>query len=484
MQADASPSVLDSGNRRPACPGEYVLLALSFVEPLRGWSTKWTPAERRLRLSFMAVYGSSVLSPPSPANSLAHSRHWLHGGPAHRALRVGDDRVHPSGLPASSPGPSRHPIAATAATPPGKWPPRTRTTHGSPRSCDTNWKSCRFTASRISGWAELATGLGTAEYRLSKLITQQLGRRISTSCSTGTASPMPAGCWRGLPGSRTSCMSVVKAGSLLLGTIQSRVQIHDGMHANRISRRQPQGFSGSRMPRTACWLARMAVDGRKPPSSFRSEAKSNARTGSSDEERQWRNVGQAMRLPPLAGDDPRTAWRSRDIGSTDRPEMSIGGNGHSKPPIHLGRGPASADKGRQALRMPWIHVENEGSDPQRRQWLLTIRLPIPTPAEDESWLRQERFYIPVALREGESNDQAASEYGAHARRGDHCPQPWRLRHLQGRVASINSPTRSTRHEGAGRGPERRSRANQSAQQANQRLDQIEGRVQLETARGR
>lgn len=38
------------------------LLALSFIEPLRGWSRQWLPTERRMRLAFVALYGASVLS--------------------------------------------------------------------------------------------------------------------------------------------------------------------------------------------------------------------------------------------------------------------------------------------------------------------------------------------------------------------------------------------------------------------------------------
>ena len=72
MQANASPSMLMVAIDAMLTLTSTSLLALSFLEPLRGWSTKWAPAERRLRLSFMVVYGSSVLS-TTLLGELAHA---------------------------------------------------------------------------------------------------------------------------------------------------------------------------------------------------------------------------------------------------------------------------------------------------------------------------------------------------------------------------------------------------------------------------
>lgn len=72
MQGDVSPSVLTVAIDALLVLTSTSLLALSFIEPLLGWSSKWPQGERRLRLLFMAVYGGSVLS-TSLLGELAHA---------------------------------------------------------------------------------------------------------------------------------------------------------------------------------------------------------------------------------------------------------------------------------------------------------------------------------------------------------------------------------------------------------------------------
>ena len=62
LHADGAPSVMSVVIDAMLTLTSTSLLALSFLEPLRGWSSQWTQAERRLRLSFMAIYGCCVLS--------------------------------------------------------------------------------------------------------------------------------------------------------------------------------------------------------------------------------------------------------------------------------------------------------------------------------------------------------------------------------------------------------------------------------------
>lgn len=177
MQADASPSVLTVAIDALLVLASTSLLALSFVEPLRGWSTKWTPAERRLRLSFMAVYGSSVLSTTllgELARAFPALAPWRACAIAlcasvmivftHLAFR------HRRQVPAPSDSRDRRDTARKVAAP-----------HEDDARLAAQLRHqlevlqvYREPDLRV---AELATRLGTAEYRLSKLITQQLGEK-------------------------------------------------------------------------------------------------------------------------------------------------------------------------------------------------------------------------------------------------------------------------------------------------------------------
>lgn len=177
MQANASPSMLVVAIDAMLTLTSTSLLALSFLEPLRGWSTKWAPAERRLRLSFMVVYGSSVLS-TTLLGELAYAfpalAPWRGGVVAlcasamivftHLAFR------HRRQVPA----PSNHRDRSTPST-------------QASAACEDDTRLAALLRHQLEGLqvyrephlkvAELAARLGTAEYRLSKLITRQLGER-------------------------------------------------------------------------------------------------------------------------------------------------------------------------------------------------------------------------------------------------------------------------------------------------------------------
>ena len=177
MQADASPSVLTVAIDALLVLTSTSLLALSFLEPLRGWSKKWTPAERHLRLAFMVAYGSSVLS-TTLLGELAHTfpvlAPWRAGAVAlcasvmiaftHLAFR------HRRRFPAPSESHDRRAPTRQVAV-----------------LCEDDARLAAQLSHQLEVLqvyrepdlrvAELAARLGTAEYRLSKLITQQLGER-------------------------------------------------------------------------------------------------------------------------------------------------------------------------------------------------------------------------------------------------------------------------------------------------------------------
>lgn len=72
MHAGVSASILTVALDALLALTSASLLTLTFLEPLRGWSTQWSRGERRLRLTFMAVYGSCVLS-TTLLGELAHA---------------------------------------------------------------------------------------------------------------------------------------------------------------------------------------------------------------------------------------------------------------------------------------------------------------------------------------------------------------------------------------------------------------------------
>jgi AraC-like DNA-binding protein len=176
-QAAASPSVLTVAIDALLVLTSTSLLALSFLEPLRGWSAKWTPAERRLRLSFMAVYGACVVS-TTLLGELAHAfpalAPWRSGAIAlcasvmivstHLAFR------HRRRMPAPSDDRDRRAPNRQAAAP-----------------CEDDARLAALLRHHLEVLqayrepdlrvAELAARLGTAEHRLSRVITRQLGER-------------------------------------------------------------------------------------------------------------------------------------------------------------------------------------------------------------------------------------------------------------------------------------------------------------------
>ena len=177
MHANASPSALMVAIDALLVLTSTSLLALSFLEPLRGWSAQWTLAERRMRLSFMALYGGSVLSTTllgAFADAFPALQPWRMGVVAicasvmivytHLALR------HRRRVPAPSTERARRAREKPVATP-----------------CEDDLRlvaSLRHQLEVVQVYrepdlrvAELAGKLGTVEHRLSRLITQQLGDR-------------------------------------------------------------------------------------------------------------------------------------------------------------------------------------------------------------------------------------------------------------------------------------------------------------------
>lgn len=153
------------------------LLALSFVEPLRGWPSRSMPAERRMRLWFVALYGSSVLSTTllgALADAFPALLPWRESAVAlcasvmivftHFALR------HRRRVPLPSNAPERrstsHPVSPPCEA-------DVRLMALLQHELDVR-QAYREPDLRV---AELATRLGAAEYRLSRLISRHLGEK-------------------------------------------------------------------------------------------------------------------------------------------------------------------------------------------------------------------------------------------------------------------------------------------------------------------
>ncbi|HEY6942321.1 helix-turn-helix transcriptional regulator [Dokdonella sp.] len=153
------------------------LLALSFLEPLRGWSSQWTRSERRFRLSFLALYGASVLS-TTLLGALADAYPALQ--PAHRgvvALCASSMLVFThfalryrrrSPLPSTS---RRGLSSEQAKTAPCEDDARLTAL------LQHNLNVLQVYREPDLRVAELAARLGTVEHRLSKLITQRMGEK-------------------------------------------------------------------------------------------------------------------------------------------------------------------------------------------------------------------------------------------------------------------------------------------------------------------
>jgi len=177
MHADASPSVLMVAIDAMLTLTSTSLLALSFLEPLRGWSMKWTSAERRLRLSFMAVYGSCVLS-TTLLGELAHVF------PALAPWRTGVIALCASAMIGFTHLAFRHRRHVPAPSDRRNGPALDRQVLA---LCEDDARLAALLRYQLEVMqvyrepelrvAELAARLGTAEHRLSKLITRQLGEK-------------------------------------------------------------------------------------------------------------------------------------------------------------------------------------------------------------------------------------------------------------------------------------------------------------------
>ncbi len=177
MQENASPSMLVVAIDAMLTLTSTSLLALSFLEPLRGWSMKWTPAERRLRLSFMAIYGSCVLS-TTLLGELAHAF------PAMVPWRACVVAICASGMLVFTHLAFRHRRRTPA---PSDHRDRQLPGKQAPAPCEDDARLVALLRHQLEDLqvyrepdlrvAELAARLGTAEHRLSRLITRHLGER-------------------------------------------------------------------------------------------------------------------------------------------------------------------------------------------------------------------------------------------------------------------------------------------------------------------
>jgi AraC-like DNA-binding protein len=177
MQPDATPSVLTVAIDTLLVLTSTSLLALSFIEPLLGWSSKWSYTERRLRLMFMTVYGGCVLS-TSLLGELAHAfpalAPWRAGAVAlcasvmivftHLAFRHRRDNPAPSDSRDRC-DPTRQVVAPCESD---------AQLAAQLRHHLEVLQVYREPELRV---AELAARLEVPEYRLSRFITRQLGKR-------------------------------------------------------------------------------------------------------------------------------------------------------------------------------------------------------------------------------------------------------------------------------------------------------------------
>ncbi len=149
------------------------VLALAFIEALRGWQPMMPAEEKRLRLAFMAVYGTCVLA-ATLSNALADSVSTLAGVRSSVvatcalsilvfslwALRVRRRHPWPVALPVAD-----APAVKTAT------PEERRLAQSIVRLLEEE-QVYREPELRV---VDLATRLGTVEYRVSRAITQGLG---------------------------------------------------------------------------------------------------------------------------------------------------------------------------------------------------------------------------------------------------------------------------------------------------------------------
>ncbi|ODU32524.1 MAG: hypothetical protein ABS97_15390 [Lysobacteraceae bacterium SCN 69-320] len=177
MHGEASPTALLVVTDALLTLTSTSLLALTFLEPLRGGSSQWTPSERRLRLGFMATYGGSILS-TTLLGALADAF------PALQPVRAGVVALCASGMIGITHFALRCRRRAPLL-PHRRNDPPTEKAVAAPGEDDARLIALlqhhldvlqiyREADLRV---AELAVRLGTVEHRLSKLIGQQMGEK-------------------------------------------------------------------------------------------------------------------------------------------------------------------------------------------------------------------------------------------------------------------------------------------------------------------
>lgn len=153
------------------------LLALSFVEPLRGWSRQWMPAERRMRLAFVALYGATVLSTTllgALADAFPELQPWHRAAVAicASAMLIFTDRAlrYRRRAPLRAINRDRRVSGRESAGPDEE---DTRLEAALRHQLEVV-QAYREPELRVT---ELAARVGTVEHRLSRLITQRLGEK-------------------------------------------------------------------------------------------------------------------------------------------------------------------------------------------------------------------------------------------------------------------------------------------------------------------
>lgn len=176
--AESSPTALLVANDALLTFLSTTLVALSFLEPLRGWSRQWALTERRFRLSFVALYGLVVLS-TTLLGALAEAF------PAIQPVRGSVVALCASTMIVFTHYALRY--RRRAPLPAADRSRSCRTGKVKGVSCEDDARLVALLHHHLDVLqvyreadlkvAELAARLGTAEHRLSKLISQQLGER-------------------------------------------------------------------------------------------------------------------------------------------------------------------------------------------------------------------------------------------------------------------------------------------------------------------
>jgi AraC-like DNA-binding protein len=169
------------GGPRAAVLGDLLALAsstvlvLAFAEALRGWSSALPRAEKRLRIGFMAVYGSCVLLGTTSSAMSTSAPGWADG---HRMLVLCCATAVVVGTHLALAWRRRHPVAQPSSPlPPAKAP------SASTEERDLGDAILRVLATRELyrepelKVADLAAAVGSAEHKVSRAITQALGER-------------------------------------------------------------------------------------------------------------------------------------------------------------------------------------------------------------------------------------------------------------------------------------------------------------------